>query len=92
MRSSKRFSLLRDQNREQVDDEPTTSGTRNNKLDRYFKYSLIKRKRDAFIDTNDKDNEEYTPDSDMSSTGDHRISDEDDTSSYARPSKQRRKI
>ncbi len=66
MRSNKRFSLLREQNREQVDDEPTTSGSRYNKLDRYFKYSLIKRKRDAFIEDNDKDNEDYSPTSDLS--------------------------
>ena len=84
-RANQRYSLLRDQYRETATEEATTSGTRNSRLDKYFKYSLIKRKRDAFVDKKGaiESNDEYSPPVDFSSNEENQIAENDsDTSSY----------
>ena len=71
--------MLRDLNKGADPEEATTSGTRTNKLDKYFKYSLIKRKREAFVSSVKDD--EYSPPREFSSTGDHELDNNDDSSS-----------
>ena len=38
---------MRDQYKDVSPEEATTAGTKNQRLDKFFKYSLVKRKRDA---------------------------------------------
>jgi hypothetical protein len=79
--------LLRE-NLEAKQEEETTTGTRttqrNVRLDKFFKYSLIKRKQDATLNKGGKESEgEYSPPPDYSSANDHELKDADDSSSYA---------
>ena len=79
-------------------EEETTTGTRttqrnNTRLDKFFKYSLIKRKQDATLNKGTKESEDdYSPPPDYSSGNDHELEDADDTSSYAGESRKKKKV
>ena len=46
-RTNQRYSVLRDQCKDPSQEEATTATTKNQRLDKFFKYSLLKRKKDA---------------------------------------------
>lgn len=63
------------------------------RLDKFFKYSLIKRKQDATLNKGGKESEdEYSPQPDYSSANDQELGDVDDTSSYAGESRKKKKV